>query len=105
LELDSTSLWLEPGPGQYHGLCLAVHQHGHASCVKVVFERDERQTRIVVPDDVCSFDPAPSSDGDHLGLAFMGERMSEIGGCLTVHSRLGAETQLVFLVPIRDERK
>jgi PAS domain S-box-containing protein len=82
-----------------------ARKHGRARCVRVVFGREDGQARIAVTDDGCGFDPGqpPSGECDHLGLDFMRDRMAQIGGCLTVHSKPGAGTELIFQVPIRDE--
>jgi PAS domain S-box-containing protein len=81
-----------------------ARRHGRARCVQVAFERDDGWARIHVADDGCGFDPALiSAGGDHLGLAFMRERMSQIGGGVSIHSCAGAGTQVEFRVPIRDE--
>ena len=79
-----------------------ARKHGRARCVRVVFEREDSQARIMVADDGRGFDPDQLStgEGDHLGLAFMRERMAQIGGCLTIQSQPGAGTQVVFQVPI-----
>jgi len=82
-----------------------ARKHGRARCVQVAFEFQASQARILVADDGRGFDPGQLSTGagDHLGLAFMRERMAHVGGGLTIHSRPGAGTQVVLQFPIRDE--
>jgi PAS domain S-box-containing protein len=82
-----------------------ARKHGKARCVSITLGRAGRWARVVVSDDGCGFEPAQASadDGDHLGLAFMRERMQEIGGNLAIDSRPGAGTRLVLRVPIYDE--
>ena len=79
-----------------------ARKHGRARCVRVAIERADGQPRITVADDGRGFDPGQLSagEGDHLGLAFMRERMAQVGGRLTIESRPGAGTQVVFEVPI-----
>jgi len=78
-----------------------ARKHGRARCVRVAIERADGQARITVADDGCGFDPGQLSagEGDHLGLAFMRERMAQVGGRLTIQSRPGAGTEVVFEVP------
>lgn len=82
-----------------------ARKHSDAHCVQVAFARQDGQARIVVADDGCGFDAdqLAGDSGRHFGLAFMRERMAQIGGSLTIHSRPGAGTRLVLQVPIRDE--
>jgi signal transduction histidine kinase len=81
-----------------------ARRHGHARCVSVALDRVDGQGRVVVDDDGCGFDPDQLSDGDgdHLGVAFMCERMAQIGGGVSIHSQPGAGTQVEIRVPIRD---
>jgi signal transduction histidine kinase len=79
-----------------------ARRHGRARSVKVAFDRADGQVRVIVADDGCGFDTAHVVDGDHVGLAFMRERMSQIGGAAIVQSRPGAGTQVELRVPIRD---
>jgi signal transduction histidine kinase len=79
-----------------------ARKHGRAADVRVSFERQDDQVRIFVADDGRGFDLEQLSSGadDHFGLAFMRERMAQVGGRLTIHSRPGAGTQVVLQVPV-----
>jgi PAS domain S-box-containing protein len=81
-----------------------ARKHGRARCVRVVFERADSHARILVADDGRGFDPGhlAADEGDHLGLAFMRERMAQVNGCMTIESRPGEGTEVVFEVPIVD---
>ncbi|MEW5956748.1 MAG: histidine kinase N-terminal 7TM domain-containing protein [Chloroflexota bacterium] len=79
-----------------------ARKHGRARCVQVAFERQAGQAQIIVADDGRGFDPdqLAAGAGDHFGLAFMRERLAQIGGRLTIHSRPGAGTQVMLQVPM-----
>jgi signal transduction histidine kinase len=97
-------------------------KHGHANDIQVYFslldDSAGHLVRIVVADDGCGFDPdliqrksvvgvAGDIDAgaaraeDHLGLAFMRERMAQIRGTLQVDSSPGVGTRVIFDVPVR----
>jgi len=41
----------------------------------------------------------------HYGLSFMRERMTQIGGSLTIDSRPGSGTQVTLHAPVRSESR
>ena len=79
-----------------------AHRHGGAHQVQVHFELQDSRARIVVADDGCGFEPGriPYTPGDHFGLAFMHDRMRQIGGSLEVISQPGAGTQVILTAPV-----
>lgn len=81
-----------------------ARKHGHAGCIQILMDRSHTDARIVVMDDGEGFDPdRPIRDSkDHLGLAYMRERMAEVGGSVTVASWPGSGTRVIFYVPTRD---
>ena len=81
-------------------------RHGEARIVRVDIGRDDHQIRVTLTDDGRGFDPASlKQDGSgHYGLAFMRERMAQIGGSLTIESRPGVGTSVRILAPIGTER-
>lgn len=80
-----------------------AQKHGHASRVDVTFEREAGSAQVVVADDGCGFDAdRPAPEGEHWGLMFMRERMTRVGGSLSVESRPGAGTRIALRVPLRD---
>ncbi len=82
-----------------------ARKHARARCVQVTFERQDSQAQITIADDGCGFDPDQlvTSGGDHLGLAFMRERMAQINGKVKIDSQPGAGTRVMLLVPIHRE--
>lgn len=84
-----------------------ARKHGQAGCVQILMDRSHTDARIVVTDDGEGFNPdQPIHDGkDHLGLAYMRERMSDVGGSVTITSWPGSGTRVTFLVPARAIRE
>jgi signal transduction histidine kinase len=86
-----------------------ARKHGGAHRVRVTLEQEKGEAVIVVEDDGAGFDPngfdagklATGHADDHYGLAFMADRMAEIGGRLTIESEPGAGTRVVLHAPIR----
>jgi PAS domain S-box-containing protein len=79
-----------------------ARRHGRATAIRVSIEREDSRARIKVADDGSGFDPAQfEGDGDgHFGLAFMRERMAQIGGHVEIDSRQGAGTRVILEVPL-----
>jgi PAS domain S-box-containing protein len=85
-----------------------TRKHGRASCVQVAFACEGGRAQIVVADDGCGFDPNQMTEGgeSHFGLAFMRERMEQIGGHLRIISQPGAGTRVEIEVPVvKGERR
>jgi PAS domain S-box-containing protein len=80
-----------------------ARKHGHARCVLVSFELKDDQVGIRVTDDGVGFDPGEASGhaGEHFGLAFMAERIAQIGGTMSLTSQPGAGTQVILNAPIK----
>jgi PAS domain S-box-containing protein len=86
-----------------------ARKHSGAHRVWVTLEQEKGEAVIVVEDDGAGFDPngfdpgklAAGHAGGHYGLAFMADRMAEIGGRLTIESEPGAGTRVVLHAPIR----
>lgn len=81
-----------------------VLKHAEARNVSVVLERKDGVARLIVEDDGRGFDPdtpprADARDGPRLGLLGIRERVSLLGGTLTVESAPGAGTTLFVQVP------
>jgi signal transduction histidine kinase len=81
-----------------------VARHAAAKNVSVLLERRNGVIVLVVEDDGVGFDPTEVKDsargGAHLGLYGMEERVSLVGGALTVDSRPGAGTAISVEVPV-----
>ena len=83
-----------------------VLKHADARNVSVVLERKDGVTRAIVEDDGRGFDletlprdDTRDSQGGHLGLLGIRERLSLVGGTLTVESAPGTGTTLFVQVP------
>jgi len=81
---------------------LSNTRHAEARNVQVAVEEKDGRACIVVSDDGCGFDPAEVArdSGRHFGLAFMSERMEQIGGKLTIRSRPDSGTRVMLEAPI-----
>ena len=81
---------------------LSNTRHAEARHVQVAVEQRDHHACIVVSDDGCGFDPAEVTrdPGRHFGLAFMKERMEQIGGKLTIRSRPGIGTRVILEAPL-----
>lgn len=80
---------------------LSNTRHAKAHNVQVAVEERDGHACIEVSDDGCGFDPAEVArdPGRHFGLAFMSERMEQIGGRLTIRSRPGIGTRVMLEAP------
>jgi signal transduction histidine kinase len=103
VELDLESMDVHP-PAD-HAL-LRIAQEGLANAVRHadarritlrLFRRDDR-AELVVSDDGCGFDEESASTHG-LGLRVMRERARELGGAVSVTSRLGRGTELIAWLP------
>ena len=79
-----------------------ARKHGGAHNVKLVIAQASDQKVITVTDDGSGFDTLePNRDVDnHFGLAFMRERIEQIGGALKIESRPGWGTVVTMSAPI-----
>ncbi len=76
-----------------------VEKHAQASqvCVEMVWEEDG--LTLVITDNGRGFDPAQIPYGGHYGLRFLRDRAGSIGGSLSIHSGIGAGTNIVVHAP------
>jgi two-component system, NarL family, sensor histidine kinase UhpB len=84
-----------------------VLKHAGARSVGIVLERRTADLRVVVDDDGCGFDPEDTSrlarpEGAPIGISGMRERLSLIGGVLTIESAPGAGASVFIQVPITE---
>lgn len=81
-----------------------VVKHARAQSVCVFLNYESDQLTLSIVDDGRGFDVAPTArqavrDG-HLGLVGMRERLSRVGGTLSVNSTIGQGTTVTCLVPL-----
>ena len=82
-----------------------ARKHSGAHTLKVNMQPDTTSVRITISDNGQGFDHSrlDHSDGGHFGLAFMRERLEQIGGTLKIESIPGGGTTLKLNVPIRKQ--
>jgi PAS domain S-box-containing protein len=81
-----------------------VRKHAQTGLVSVELWRRGEEVRLEIRDYGRGFDPAAvstgSGPGERVGLAGMRERVSMLGGNLTIHSKPGAGTSVTVTVPL-----
>ncbi len=79
-----------------------VRRHAGGSAVRVTVAQDDGTLRVTVADDGRGFTLAPADDGrnGHFGLAFMRERMQEVGGSVDIVSQPGRGTSVSLAVGV-----
>lgn len=84
-----------------------ILKHAKAHNVSLVVDQRLNELRVVIEDDGSGFSPEPPSLTEHekrtpgrLGLSGMRERMSLIGGTVTIESEPGIGTTLFISVPL-----
>jgi signal transduction histidine kinase len=78
-----------------------VVRHADASRATLELEVDDGILRLVVTDNGRGFDPTVTRGSAHHGLVNMRARAESMGGRLTLESRPGAGTRVMFQVPVR----
>jgi len=82
-----------------------VIRHSRARCVRVRLTQSEADFQIDITDDGIGFDVedvlAGTSASAHMGLLGMRERLSLVGGTLSIESRPGHGTQIRVSLPLR----
>ncbi|HWR65164.1 MAG TPA: MASE1 domain-containing protein [Bellilinea sp.] len=76
--------------------------HAQATQVDVVINRKGGALIAIIEDDGVGFFPSAATDGDHLGLFGMRERVEMLGGSLTIESEPGKGTTVRAEVPCDD---
>jgi ligand-binding sensor domain-containing protein/signal transduction histidine kinase len=78
--------------------------HAQAQNILINLKFDAYRVQLSVRDDGLGFDPqiARNGDGKHFGLVGMRERAEQIGGTLTINSRVNEGTEVLVDVPIKD---
>lgn len=78
-----------------------VSKHAQASVVAIALECDGRHVRCSVRDDGVGFDPTAARAGaDGIGLIGIRERLTPLGGVLTIDSAPGRGAELAVAIPL-----
>jgi signal transduction histidine kinase len=79
-----------------------ARRHGGATAVRVSVGRQEDRVSLAVVDNGAGFDAVPAREAaaGHFGLAFMAERMAQIGGTMSIDSHPGGGTSVNFEAPM-----
>jgi two-component system sensor histidine kinase DegS len=85
-----------------------IRDHAQATQVKVVMDMDEEQVRVSVEDNGRGPESDAFTTGDEglsqsRSLATLEERINQVGGSLSVHSRSGDGSRVSFIVPAAHE--
>ncbi len=102
----------EPLPEQHRTCIYRIVQealtncarHSRAKTIEVAIQESDSAVSVVVKDDGAGFDPAQVR-GRGLGLTGMQERVKDVGGELSVLSRLSGGTELSARIPIAAEAR
>lgn len=76
-------------------------RHARASQLTLSLSRDETSCSAQLTDNGVGFDKSTAEGGNHYGLKSMRERMSRVGGELTVQSAPGSGTRLLIRIPLK----
>jgi signal transduction histidine kinase len=80
-------------------LLINVAKHAGARRTRVSLVRDAEDIRIVVEDDGQAFDPRTVGSRG-LGLSTIRERLSHLGGAMSIDSTAGAGTRVTLRAPL-----
>ena len=81
-------------------------RHAQAGAIWLVVDREREHVRLQVRDDGQGFDPASLANlaaKGHLGLRYLRERVTLLGGTFSLDSRPGGGTRVTVLVPTKQE--
>ncbi|MCC6139299.1 MAG: PAS domain S-box protein [Nitrospira sp.] len=86
-----------------------IARHAKATSVALSLVVASEEVRVVVQDDGCGFDVTAmrvrSQQGLSLGMLGMEERVSLVGGNMTIQSTAGQQTALIFSVPLTEPQQ
>jgi signal transduction histidine kinase len=89
-----------------HELLSNAARHAHAGAIWLAVDREPAHVRLDVRDDGQGFDAASLADlaaSGHLGVRYLRERVTLLGGTMTLDSRPGAGTAVTVIVPTGKE--
>jgi len=79
-----------------------VIMHAQATRVDVIVSRNDDTVAAIIEDNGIGFFPSLATDGEHLGLFGMRERIEMLGGTLAIESEPGQGTTVKAEVPCHD---
>ena len=86
-----------------------IARHAKAKSVSLSLAVASEEVRVVVQDDGCGFDVAAmrvrAQQGLSLGMLGIEERVSLVGGTMTIQSTIGQGTSLMFSVPLTEPQQ
>jgi|CXWL01.1.fsa_nt_gi two-component system sensor histidine kinase UhpB len=86
-----------------------IARHAKATAVSLSLAVAFEEVRVVVQDDGCGFDEVAmrsrAQQGQSMGLLGMEERVSLVGGSMTIRSTVGRGTSLSFSVPLTEPQQ
>lgn len=82
-----------------------ARKHSRADHVRITLDREDGAMRLAIADDGQGFDPSRAASETHYGLAFMRERMTQVGGGLEINSCPGRGTRVSLWVPITEPQE
>ena len=86
-----------------------IARHAKATAVSLSLAVASEEVRVVVQDDGCGFDEVAmrsrAQQGQSMGLLGMEERVSLVGGGMTIRSTVGRGTSLSFSVPLTESQQ
>jgi two-component system nitrate/nitrite sensor histidine kinase NarX len=77
-----------------------IERHAQATRIMVELAWNPSQLSLVIADNGQGFDPAAAPAAGHYGLRFMRERISALGGTVSVATAIGEGTRLMLCVPL-----
>jgi nitrate/nitrite-specific signal transduction histidine kinase len=77
-----------------------VEKHANAHLVKINLRWDEENLSLSIKDDGCGLKPRDVCDDNHLGMAIMSERASDINAQLSFDSQDGQGLRVSLIVPL-----
>lgn len=88
-------------------LMINVMKHAQATLLKIDFKRKNELLEISVQDDGIGFNYSPNllrMKSNTYGLFSIQERLSDLGGIMTVDSEGGKGTDIKLLIPLKDDQ-
>jgi len=110
VEFESTGMQVRRLPANIETAIFRIVQesltnvilHAQATRVDVIISRKDDSVAAIIEDNGVGFFPSLATDGEHLGLFGMRERIEMLGGTLAIESEPGQGTTVKAEVPCHD---